>query len=63
MTFRIQTPTPNDIKDRLSVFLVQNLDWYLMDWTQTTNTMIIHKAVTENEDQTTVSLDERRTAA
>jgi hypothetical protein len=32
-----------------------NLDWYLVDWTQTTNTIDYGiKAVTENGEQTTV---------
>jgi hypothetical protein len=35
-----------------------NLDWYLVDWTQTTNTIDYGiKAVTENGEQTTVSLE------
>lgn len=56
--FKFKHPTPNDIKRSAERVSGANLDWYLMDWTQTTNTIdYAIKAVTENGDQTTVSLE------
>ncbi|MBU0942596.1 MAG: M1 family metallopeptidase [Bacteroidetes bacterium] len=56
--FKFKHPTPNDIKRSAERVSGANLDWYLVDWAQTTN-MIDYgiKAVTENGNQTTVSLE------
>jgi hypothetical protein len=56
--FKFKHPTPNDIKRSAERVSGANLDWYLVDWTQTVNTIDYGiKAVTENGDQTTVSLE------
>ncbi|WP_026708369.1 M1 family metallopeptidase [Flavobacterium frigidarium] len=56
--FKFKHPTPNDIKRSAERVSGANLDWYLMDWTETTNTIdYAIKEVTENGDQTTVSLE------
>ena len=43
--FKFKHPTPNDIKRTAEKVSGLQLDWYLMDWTQTTNT--IDYALTE----------------
>lgn len=56
--FKFKHPTPNDVKRSAERVSGANLDWYLMDWTQTTNTIDYGiKAVNENGDKTTVSLE------
>ena len=56
--FKFKHPTPNDIKRSAERVSGANLDWYLVDWTETTNTIDYGiKAVTENGNQTTVSLE------
>ncbi|MBX9888216.1 MAG: M1 family metallopeptidase [Flavobacteriaceae bacterium] len=56
--FKFKHPTPNDIKRSAERVSGANLDWYLVDWAQTTNTIDYGiKAVTENGNQTTVSLE------
>jgi hypothetical protein len=56
--FKFKHPTPNDIKRSAERVSGANLDWYLVDWTETTNTIDYGiKAVTENGDQTTISLE------
>jgi hypothetical protein len=51
------TPNTNDIKRSAERVSGANLDWYLVDWTQTTNTIDYGiKAVTENGNQT-ISLE------
>ena len=56
--FKFKHPTPNDIKRSAERVSGANLDWYLVDWTETTNTIDYGiKAVTENGDQTTLSLE------
>ncbi|MGO4817043.1 M1 family metallopeptidase [Flavobacterium sp. W22_SRS_FP1] len=56
--FKFKHPAPNDIKRSAERVSGANLDWYLVDWTQTLNTIDYGiKAVTENGDQTTVSLE------
>ena len=56
--FKFKHPTPNDIKRTAERVSGANLDWYLVDWAQTTNTIDYGiKAVTENGNQTTVSLE------
>ena len=37
--FKFKHPTPNDIKRTAEKVSGLQLDWYLMDWTQTTNTI------------------------
>lgn len=37
--FKFKHPTPNDIKRTAERVSGANLDWYLVDWTQTTNTI------------------------
>ena len=37
--FKFTHPTPNDIKRTAEKVSGMNLDWYLLDWTQTTNTI------------------------
>jgi aminopeptidase N len=37
--FKFKHPTPNDIKRTAEKVSGMELDWYLMDWTQTTNTI------------------------
>ena len=56
--FKFKHPTPNDIKRTAERVSGANLDWYLVDWTQTLNTIDYGiKAVTDNGDKTTVSLE------
>jgi hypothetical protein len=58
ISFVQANPTPNDIKRSAERVSGANLDWYLVDWAQTTNTIDYGiKAVTENGNQTTVSLE------
>ncbi|TDD99714.1 M1 family metallopeptidase [Flavobacterium cellulosilyticum] len=56
--FKFKHPTPNDIKRTAERVSGANLDWYLTDWTQTTNTIdygIV--AVKEGENKTIISLE------
>jgi hypothetical protein len=56
--FKFKHPTPNDIKRTAERVSGANLDWYLTDWTQTTNTIDYGiQAVKENEDKTTIILE------
>ncbi|WP_158980801.1 MULTISPECIES: M1 family metallopeptidase [unclassified Flavobacterium] len=56
--FKFKHPTPNDIKRTAERVSGANLDWYLTDWTQTTNTIDYGiKEVTENDGQTKVVLE------
>ncbi|MNX40572.1 Aminopeptidase N [compost metagenome] len=56
--FQFKHPTPNDIKRTAERVSGANLDWYLTDWTQTTNTIDYGIAtVKENADKTTVTLE------
>lgn len=48
--FKFKHPTPNDIKRTAERVSGANLDWYLTDWTQTTNT--IDYAIKEVESAT-----------
>ncbi len=55
--FKFKHPTPNDFKRTAERVSGANLDWYLTDWTQTTNTIdygVID--VKENGDKTSVQL-------
>ena len=47
--FKFKHPTPNDFKRTAEKVSGMNLDWYLVDWTQTTNT--IDYGVKEVRDQ------------
>ena len=56
--FKFKHPTPNDIKRTAERVSGANLDWYLTDWTQTTNTIDYGiAAVKENNGATNVSLE------
>jgi Peptidase family M1 domain len=56
--FKFKHPTPNDIKRTAERVSGANLDWYLTDWTQTTNTIDYSiKEVKENAATTTVVLE------
>jgi hypothetical protein len=56
--FKFKHPTPNDIKRTAERITGANLDWYLMDWTGTTNTIDYGiKEVKENAASTTVILE------
>ena len=56
--FKFKHPTPNDIKRSAERVSGANLDWYLTDWTKTTNTIDYGiKDVKENVNQTTVTLE------
>jgi hypothetical protein len=56
--FKFKHPTPNDIKRTAERISGANLDWYLTDWTQTTNTIDYGiAAVKENNGTTNVSLE------
>jgi hypothetical protein len=56
--FKFKHPTPNDIKRTAEKVSGMELDWYLMDWTQTTNTIDYGiTAVVADGEQTKVSLE------
>lgn len=56
--FKFTHPTPNDIKRSAERVSGANLDWYLTDWTKTTNTIDYGiKDVKENANQTIVTLE------
>ena len=56
--FKFKHPTPNDIKRTAERVSGANLDWYLTDWTQTTNTIDYGiKTVKDNNDATVVTLE------
>ncbi|MFT4983502.1 MAG: hypothetical protein ACI9Q9_000539 [Flavobacterium sp.] len=56
--FKFKHPTPNDIKRSAERVSGANLDWYLVDWAQTLNTIDYGiKMVTENGEKTKVSLE------
>jgi Peptidase family M1 domain len=56
--FKFKHPTPNDIKRSAERVSGANLDWYLTDWTQTTNTIDYGiKEVRENADKTQITLE------
>jgi aminopeptidase N len=56
--FKFKHPTPNDIKRTAERISGANLDWYLTDWTQTTNTIDYSiKKVAEKDNTTTISLE------
>jgi hypothetical protein len=56
--FKFKHPTPNDIKRTAERVSGANLDWYLVDWTETVNTIDYGiAAVKENGEGTTISLE------
>ncbi len=56
--FKMTHPTPNDIKHTAEKVSGANLDWYLTEWTKTTNTIDYGiKAVDENGKTTKVTLE------
>jgi len=59
--FRFKHPTPNDFKRTAEKVSGLQLDWYLMDWTQTTNTIdyAIQEVVAADLENTTVVLERK----
>lgn len=59
--FKFKHPTPNDIKRTAERVSGANLDWYLTDWTQTTNTIDYGiktiESATDNIPRTGVTLE------
>lgn len=56
--FKFKHPTPNDIKRSAERVSGAELDWYLTDWAQTTNTIDYGiKEVADNAGKTTISLE------
>jgi aminopeptidase N len=56
--FKFKHPTPNDIKRTAERVSGAELDWYLTDWTLTTNTIDYGiKSVNEEGDATIVNLE------
>src|SRR5690606_54980 len=56
--FRVKHPTPNDFKRTAEEVSGIELDWYLTDWTQTTNTIDYGiKEVVADGQKTRVSLE------
>jgi hypothetical protein len=56
--FKFKHPSPNDIKRTAERVSGANLDWYLTDWTKTTNTIdYAIKSVVENTEKTNVTLE------
>lgn len=56
--FKFKHPTPNDIKRTAERVSGANLDWYLVDWTETLNTIDYGiKTVKENGNKTTITLE------
>ncbi|QBN19384.1 M1 family metallopeptidase [Flavobacterium nackdongense] len=56
--FKFKHPTPNDIKRTAERISGANLDWYLTDWTQTTNTIDYGiKAVNEAGNSSKIILE------
>ncbi len=56
--FKFKHPVPNDIKRTAEKVSGMELDWYLMDWTQTTNTIDYGiKGVIPEGDKTKISLE------
>jgi Peptidase family M1 domain len=56
--FKMKHPTPNDFKRCAEKVSGAELDWYLTDWTLTTNTIDYGiKSVTEIDGKTTIALE------
>jgi hypothetical protein len=58
--YKFSHPTPNDIKRVAEKVSGANLDWYLLDWTLTTNTIdYAIKSVSEAEKNTKIILERK----
>lgn len=58
--YKFTHPTPNDFKRTAERVSGAVLDWYLVDWTQTTNTInYAIKSVEENINQTEITLERK----
>lgn len=56
--FKFKHPVPNDVKRTAEKVSGMELDWYLTDWTQTTNTIDYGiKAVAPDGDKTKITLE------
>lgn len=56
--FKFKHPTPNDIKRTAERVSGAELDWYLIDWAQTANTIDYGiKEVADNSGKTTITLE------
>ncbi len=56
--FKFKHPTPNDIKRSAERVSGANLDWYLTDWTETTNTIDYGiKEVKDGIDKTAITIE------
>jgi aminopeptidase N len=56
--FKFKHPNPNDIKRTAEKVSGANLDWYLTDWTKTTNTIDYGiKSVNESDNNSTITLE------
>lgn len=56
--FKFKHPVPNDIKRTAEKVSGMHLDWYLTDWTQTTNTIdYAFKEVTSDKGRTKVQME------
>ena len=56
--FKFKHPTPNDFKRTAERVSGANLDWYLTDWTQTTNTIDYGiKEIKEDKNSTKITLE------
>ena len=56
--FKFKHPAPNDIKRTAEKISNLELDWYLTDWTQTTNTVDYGiKTVVDNKEKTRVTIE------
>lgn len=56
--YKLTHPTPNDIKRSAEKVSGANLDWYLVDWTQTTNTIdYAIKEVADADKNTKITLE------
>ncbi|UZO81822.1 M1 family metallopeptidase [Aquimarina sp. ERC-38] len=57
-TWKFKHPTPNDFKRIAENISGMQLDWYLTDWTKTTNVINYGiRSVTNNQDQAIVTLE------
>jgi hypothetical protein len=58
--YKFSHPTPNDFKRTAERVSGAVLDWYLVDWTQTTNTIdYAIKSVEEANNQTEITLERK----
>jgi aminopeptidase N len=54
--YKFTHPTPNDIKRTAEKITGAHLDWYLVDWTETTNTIDYSLKLSEEGNSTRVTL-------